>query len=62
MFNLFDGTDSPKHMYNEWAGVKLIDEKPNESEPTFQDTLTTVFLKHIWNGRNFVVTKIGNDT
>ena len=25
LLNLFDGTGSPKHMYNEWTGVKLID-------------------------------------
>ena len=45
MFNLFDGTGSPKHMYNEWTGVKLIDEEPNESEPAFQDTLHDSFFE-----------------
>jgi len=30
MLNLLDGTGSPKHMYNEWTGVKLIDEEQNE--------------------------------
>ena len=37
MLNLFDGTGSPKQMHNEWTGVKLIDEEPNENEPEFKD-------------------------
>jgi hypothetical protein len=48
MLNLFDGTGSPKHMYNEWRGIKLIDEEPNESEPEFQDTLHDSFFETYW--------------
>ena len=48
MLNLFDGTGSPKQMYNEWTGVKLIDEEPNENEPEFQDTLHDSFFETYW--------------
>lgn len=48
MLNLIDGTSSPKHMYNEWTGVKLIDDEPNESEPGFQGTLHDSFLETYW--------------
>ena len=48
MLNLFDGTGSPKHMYNEWTGIKLIDEEPTEDEPEFQDTLHDSFFETYW--------------
>ena len=48
MLNLFDGTGSPKHMYNEWTGIKLRDEEPNENEPEFQDTLHDSFFETYW--------------
>ncbi len=48
MLNLFDGTGSPKHMYNEWTGIKLIDEEPDENEPRFQDTLHDSFFETYW--------------
>lgn len=48
MLNLFDGTGSPKHMHNEWTGIKLIDEEPNEDEPEFQDTLHDGFFETYW--------------
>ena len=51
MLNLFDGTSSPKHMYNEWTGVKLIDEELNENEEEFQDTLHDSFLETYWEWR-----------
>lgn len=44
MLNLFDGTSSPKHLYNEWTGVKLIDEESNENESEFKDTLHDSFF------------------
>ena len=48
MLNLFDGTGSPKHMNNEWTGVKLVDEEPNENEEEFQDTLHDSFFETYW--------------
>ncbi len=48
MLNLLDGTGSPKHMYNEWTGVKLVDEEPNENEEEFQDTLHDSFFETYW--------------
>jgi hypothetical protein len=48
MLNLFDGTGSPKHMCNEWTGIKLVDEEPNENEPEFQDTLHDSFFETYW--------------
>jgi hypothetical protein len=48
MLNLFDGTGSPKHMYNEWTGIKLIDEEPNENEPEFHETLHDSFFETYW--------------
>ena len=48
MLNLFDGTGSPKYMYNEWTGIKLIDEEPNENESEFQDTLHDSFFETYW--------------
>ena len=48
MLNLFDGTGSPKNMYNEWTGIKLIDEETNENEPEFQDTLHDSFFETYW--------------
>jgi hypothetical protein len=48
MLNLFDGTGSPKHMYNEWTGVKLIDEFENENVQEFKDTLHDSFFEAYW--------------
>ena len=48
MLNLFDGTGSPKQMYNEWTGVKLMDEEPNENEAEFRDTLHDSFFETYW--------------
>ena len=57
MLNLFDGTSSPKHMYNEWTGIKLIDEERNESEPQFQDTLHDSFIETYWEWKKIRGTK-----
>jgi hypothetical protein len=51
MLNLLDGTGSPKYMYNDWTGVKLVDEEPNENEPEFQDTLHDCFFETYWEWR-----------
>ena len=51
LLNLIDGTGAPKHMYNEWTGVKLIDEEPNESEAEFQGTLHDNFFEAYWEWR-----------
>ena len=48
MFNLFDGTGSPKYMHDEWTGVKLVDEEANENELEFLDTLHDSFFETYW--------------
>ena len=48
MLNLFDGTGSPKIMYAEWTGVKLVDEEPDKNEPKFQDMLHDSFFETYW--------------
>jgi len=39
MLNLLDGTGSPKLHYDNWTGVKLFDEEPNDLSRVFKDTL-----------------------
>lgn len=49
LLNLLDGTGSPKHMYDEWTGVVLTDEEPDENEPEFQDTLHDGLFEAYWD-------------
>src|SRR5688500_1097379 len=48
MLNLLDGTGSPKLHYDNWTGVKLIDEEPNADIETFNDTLHDSFFETYW--------------
>ena len=48
MFNLFDGTGGPKHMNNEWTGVKLVDEESFANEIEFQENLHDAFFETYW--------------
>ena len=47
LLNLLDGTSSPKNMYGEWTGVKLIDEEQSENVELFDDTLHDSFFSLI---------------
>ena len=51
MLNLLDGTGSPKQYYDDWTGVKLIDEVPNEKKEPFNDTLHDSFFETYWEWR-----------
>jgi len=51
LLNLLDGTGSPKQYYDDWTGVKLIDEEPNEDEVPFNDTLHDSFYETYWEWR-----------
>ena len=48
MLNLLDGTGCPKKMYNEWTGVKLVDEYPEKNSEPFTDTLHDAFFETYW--------------
>ena len=48
MLNLLDGTGSPKLHYDNWTGVKLIDEEQNADTETFNDTLHDSFFETYW--------------
>ena len=48
MFNLIDGTGSPKLHYDNWTGVQLIDEEPDEDKEPFADTLHDCFFETYW--------------
>jgi len=48
MLNLLDGAGSPKLHYDNWTGVKLIDEEPNTDSETFNDTLHDSFFETYW--------------
>lgn len=48
LLNLLDGTSSPKLHYDEWSGVKLIDENPDSSTEPFNDTLHDAFFETYW--------------
>ena len=51
MLNLLDGTASSKQMYNDWTGVRLVDEEQNENDPKFMDTLHGGFFEAFWGWR-----------
>lgn len=51
MLNLFDGTGSPKHYYDEWTGIKIIDEETQENEEQFRDMLHDGFYESYWEWR-----------
>ncbi len=51
MLNLFDGTGSPKNYYDEWTGIKLIDEEAQENEEQFNDMLHDAFFETYWEWR-----------
>jgi hypothetical protein len=51
MLNILDGTGSPKHFYNNWTGVKLIDEDADEVLEPFNDTLHDSFFETYWEWR-----------
>lgn len=51
MLNLLDGTTSPKLHYDNWTGVKLIDEEPNTDPEPFEDTLHDSFFETYWEWR-----------
>jgi hypothetical protein len=46
--NLLDGTGSPKLHYDNWSGVKLIDEEPETDAEPFGDTLHNCFYETYW--------------
>lgn len=48
MLNLLDGTGSPKLHYDNWTGVKLIDEDPDDNAAPFHDTLHDSFFETYW--------------
>jgi hypothetical protein len=48
MLNLLDGTGSPKHYYDQWTGVKLVDEESNKDIEPFGDTLHDSFFETYW--------------
>lgn len=51
MLNLFDGTASPKLHYDNWTGVKLIDEEPQADTEQFNDMLHDSFYETYWEWR-----------
>ncbi len=50
MLNLLDGTELSKTScsYNEWTGIKLVDEEPNKNREEFLDTLHDCFFETYW--------------
>jgi hypothetical protein len=48
MLNLLDGTGSPKLHYDDWTGVKLIDEETDTDAEPFPDTLHDGFYETYW--------------
>ena len=51
MLNIIDGTTDPKLMYDEWTGIKLIDQDLNEDADEFQDMLHDSFYESYWKWR-----------
>lgn len=51
MLNLFDGTGFPKNDNNDWTGIKLIDEEPDESAEVVDDWLHDKFFETYWDWR-----------
>lgn len=48
MLNLLDGTGSPKLHYENWTGVKLIDEELQADTEQFNDMLHDSFYETYW--------------
>lgn len=51
MLNIIDGTTDPKLMYDEWTGIKLVDQDLNEDADEFQDMLHDSFYESYWKWR-----------
>ena len=51
MLNIIDGTTDPKLMYDEWTGIKLIDQDLNEDADEFQEMLHDSFYESYWKWR-----------
>lgn len=49
MLNLLDETTSPKLKFDEWNGVKLVDEDDNISSDPFEDNLHDSFFEAYWD-------------
>jgi hypothetical protein len=49
MLNLLDGIGSPKLKFDEWNGVKLVDEEVNINADPFIDTLHDSFFDTYWD-------------
>lgn len=49
MLNLFDGTGFPKNSDDNWTGLKLIDEEPNENSEPVDDWLHDKFYETYWD-------------
>jgi hypothetical protein len=52
MLNILDGTGSAKHCYDDWTGLKLIDEEANDDLEPFNGTLHDSFFETYWEWRN----------
>jgi hypothetical protein len=51
MLNLIDGTGSPKLHYDNWSGVKLVDEEHQKGAHQFDDMLHDGFFETYWEWR-----------
>ncbi|WP_437918724.1 hypothetical protein [Sphingobacterium sp. LRF_L2] len=49
MLNLFDGTGFPKNDNEDWTGLKIIDEEPNENSEPVGDWLHDKFYETYWD-------------
>ncbi len=49
MLNLFDGTGFPKNDNDDWTGLKVIDEEPNENSEPVDDWLHDKFFETYWD-------------
>ena len=49
ILNLFDGTGFPKNDNDDWTGLKVIDEEPNENLEPVDDFLHDKFYETYWD-------------
>ena len=49
MLNVLDGTGASKLKYDEWRGVKLVEEEVNVNPDPFFDTLHDSFFDAYWD-------------
>jgi len=49
MLNLFDGTGFPKNDNDDWTGIKVIDEEPQENSEPVDDWLHDKFFETYWD-------------